>query len=438
MSDIALGIVFLLTASIVFGSRRWALVSMMAGVLFLSYGQGLDVLGLNLYPIRILATFGFFRVIARREFSAFDLNGVDRAFFLAYSYMLTIFLLRSNFGDATSTSVAQVSTMGKIGAFADSALCYVTFRGLIRDTDDVSDLLRKLAFLLVPFVCLLCVERLTGNNPFATVGAAPHIWAEAGGRLRCWGSFSHPSLLGTMGASLLPLYIGLVLSKTNRSIGVVGSILSLAVVILSSSGGPLNFVAVVIAGWLLWRMRKRMAMVRHWIAGMFAFLWVAMYLRNGDHIWWLPAILSRISGGDGWHRSRLMDLAFGHLNQWWLAGMPLDLTRDWFPYLVGGAVDVTNYYLLIGFDSGIIGIVFFSVLLVRGFRFVGLALATTNLDAKSPSLEQALIWGLGVAVAGHMANWLAITYFDQTQVIWCMQIAAISGLSTYIRGHHTE
>lgn len=153
----------------------------MAGVLFLSFGQGLEVLGLNLYAMRILTAVGFLRVIARREFSFSDLNGVDRAFFLAYFYIVAIFLLRSSLGGATSAAVTQVSTFGKIGALVDTVLCYATFRGLIRDPGDIADLLRKLAFMLVPFVGLLCVERLTGVNPFEAVGGHSHLWVEPGG-----------------------------------------------------------------------------------------------------------------------------------------------------------------------------------------------------------------------------------------------------------------
>ena len=40
-----------------------------------------------------------------------------------------------------------------------------------------------------------------------------------------------------------------------------------------------------------------------------------------------------------------------------------------------------------------------------------------------------MTWGLGAAVAGHMANFFSITYFDQTASLWLFQLAAISSVS---------
>ena len=73
-----------------------------------------------------------------------------------------------------------------------------------------------------------------------------------------------------------------------------------------------------------------------------------------DPIWYLPSKMSALIGGGGWHRSYLMDQAIRHIDQWWLAGMPLDLTVNWFPYLVHGAADMTNVYIGFGVDGGLI------------------------------------------------------------------------------------
>jgi hypothetical protein len=146
-------------------------------------------------------------------------------------------------------------------------------------------------------------------------------------------------------------------------------------------------------------------------------------------LWYLPGKVSLVLGGDGWHRSRLMEVAFENISKWWLAGMPLDLTRDWFPYLVGGGVDITNVYLGFGLDAGVFAIFIFVLLLVRAFRMLGRALAAVRLTSGGASDEEFLLWGLGAMLVGHISNWFAITYFDQTKVVWFMQCAAIASIT---------
>ena len=124
-----------------------------------------------------------------------------------------------------------------------------------------------------------------------------------------------------------------------------------------------------------------------------------------------------------------MDVAFRNMDQWWFVGMPLDLTQDWFPYLVGGAVDITNLYLSFGLDAGLLAMALFILLLVRAFRSLGQALTTVRSSSLTPSEAEFLLWGLGAMLSGHISNWIAITYFDQTNVVWFMQLAAISSIS---------
>ena len=423
MNAIGTSLLALLVLLVLLAPRRWALLGMMAGVLFLTQGQAIHVLGLNLNSMRFLELAGFIRVMVRREFLFSSLNGIDRAFILVYVYTTFVFLLRSNLGQSTSMDITQVSTMDKIGSMVDAVLCYFTFRGLIESMEDWVWFLRSFVILLVPYVALVSVERLTHQNPFALVGGIP-VFVDLD-RIRCVGSFKHPSLLGTLGASFLPLYIGLAFTKNNCIRAFVGIGLCLAIVLFSNSGGPVGFAALTVTAWLLWIMRTKMFIVRRLIV----VLLVLLDLFMKASLWYLPDKFSLIFGGDGWHRSRLMEVAFNDISLWWFAGMPLDLTKDWFPYLVGGAVDITNLYLSFGLDAGLIAMALFILLLVRAFRGLGQALAAARSNSPMPSEAEFLLWGLGAMLSGHISNWIAITYFDQTNVVWFMQIAAISSIS---------
>ena len=423
MNVLATSMLVSLVLLVLFSSRRWALLAIMAGALYLTAGSRVELMGVNFYPMRFLELAGFVRVMMRKEFSPRGLNEVDKAFILVYAYSTAVFLLRSSLGYGTSPEVSQVGTMDRVGLMVDAGLCYVTFRALIGSMDDFVRFLKDFALILIPFVALLLTERATGQNPFALVGGVPAFYDPA--RVRCVGSFSHPSLLGTLGASFLPLHIGLALTKQYRMRAVAGIGLCTAVVLFSNSGGPASFAAITLIAWLLWVARRRMLIVRSVIIILLVLLGVFMQAP----LWYLPAKLSLIFGGDGWHRSRLMEVAFDDISKWWLAGMPLDLTRDWFPYLVGGGVDITNLYLKFGLDAGIFGMFLFVLLQIRAFRMLGGALAVVRLTSGRPTAEEFLLWGLGAMLVGHISNWFAITYFDQTQVVWFMQIAAIASIT---------
>jgi hypothetical protein len=76
-------------------SRRVALLGMMAGVLFLTQVQAINVAGFNLFAVRLLELAGFVRVFTRHEFSFSKMNRTDHTLLLLYSFTTIVFCLRS-------------------------------------------------------------------------------------------------------------------------------------------------------------------------------------------------------------------------------------------------------------------------------------------------------------------------------------------------------
>lgn len=399
--------------------QRWALMAMMAGVLYLTQEQRVEILGFNLFAMRFVELAGFIRVTVRREFSFSRLNGIDRIFLLFYGYMTVVFLLRSNEGMAAE----------KIGAAIDAFLCYFTFRGLLATVQDLRWCLRAFLLLLVPYVGLVLIESFTNHNSFTSSGAY-YASVLREGRMRASGTFRHPSLLGTLGGSFLPLYIGLWFGKNDRTLASTGIALCLAIVWASNSGGPASCVAVCLMGWLLWPARARMSLVRRVLFGIVILFALAMKAP----VWYMLQRVSNVTGGDGWHRSHLLDMAFQNLDKWWLAGMPVQDTSTWFPYVMSntGGADMTNQFLLYGITAGLGALFLFILLLTRAWRNLGETLAILRNNAETRRENEFFCWALGVLLAVHTFNWLGITYFDQTYVMWFMQLAFISTLTERI------
>lgn len=416
MNPVGAVILVVLILVVLFMPRRWAVLGMMAGVLYLTQGQVIQVVGFNLFATRFLEVAGFARVMARREYSFTHLNGIDRALLVVYGYTSVVFLLRSNEGQAYEIAMAL-----------DAWLCYFTFRGLVQDSNDLRDFLRDFLVLLAPYVMLVLVESQTRHNLFSFMGGIlSESWLREG-RVRCQGSFRYASLLGAFGASFFPLYVGMAIVKAERRLALMGVGLCVVIIWASNSGMPMNALAVGLVGWLLWTVRTKMRMVRWGMVGVIVLLALVMKAP----VWYLIARAGSVTGGSGWHRSYLIDVAVRHLDKWWFAGMPIRETSDWFPYIISvtGGADLTNQFIAFGIDAGLAAIALLILLLTRAFSSLGKALAAVRSRSIKPSGIEFLLWGLGVMLVVHIVNWLGVTYFDQMYVVWFMQLATLSSLA---------
>jgi hypothetical protein len=413
MNTISSIILTILVILILFVPRKFAVISIIVGVLFLTQNKPLELFGINLYTVRFLELAGFCRILVRREFDFTQMKQMDKCFIVFYSFLILIHSIFS-----TEINLYQISPA------IDAFLCYFIFRGLIKSFYDVRYLLNALLILFPIFIILVSIESITGNNPFFIVGGTERAILFREGRPRCIGSFRHPVLLGTLGASFLPLYIALFFNKVNRLRSLFGISFCMWIVWLSNSGGPIASVAIGLVGWLFWFMRRKMYIIRRVLSGFIVVIGMGM----NAPIWYLTDRVSLFTGGDGWHRSYLMDIAFRNIDKWWLCGMPISATSDWFPYVIyTGTADIINQYILYGLTAGLGAIGLFIILLVNAFKSIGNALSFISSRSRTAHQDEYIFWGLGVALVVHAINFFGVTYFDQFYVIWFMQLAMIAG-----------
>lgn len=400
--------------AVLFSPRRWALLVMVAGVMFLTENQQIEVAGLNMFAVRFLELAGFVRVMARREFSFRRMNGVDKALLWLYGFTTVVLLLRS--GDLQAY---------QIGVFVDAFLSYFTFRGLLNDAEDFRWFLRSFFFLLVPYALLILSESITQHNPFTILGASPeHFFRK--GRPRCFGSFRQPDTLGMFAAGFIPLFISLACSVRGRKRALVAVCFCLLIVWAANSGGAAAAALTGLGCWGFWSVRTQMRKVRWGIVAMLVLLALVMKAP----IWFIFSRVSDYVGGDGYHRSYLIDVSIRHLGEWWFAGMSFLKTKDWFPYtLNSGVADITNQYIAFGITAGVGAIALFILLLTRAFSNLGKALALVRSSGQQPGEDEFLLFGMGVMLVIHIIDWFGICYFDQMYMIWFMELAAISSVA---------
>jgi hypothetical protein len=150
-------------------------------------------------------------------------------------------------------------------------------------------------------------------------------------------------------------------------------------------------------------------------------------------IWYLPFKISGLVGGGGYHRGLLMDMAWQDLENWWVAGMPMAETARWFPYVhevVGGA-DITNHFLVFAIRAGLPTVLLLIAVLTYGFKGVGSVLGSV----RGRGDDEFLLWGMGVTLFVHAVSWLGISYFDQSNAVWLLHLAAVSSAVQCWRMH---
>jgi len=290
----------------------------------------------------------------RGEFRSIKLNRIDKALlWWTLSSIVTYFLLWQTY-DAFKD---------KLGLAYNAIGFYFLFRFLVRDLDEVVQVLKITAILVVPLAGSMLMEKATGRNSFALFGGVDPVTAVREGVLRCQGPFGHPILAGTFGAVLLPFFIALWL-RGHKTLALLGIASSTVITITSGSSGPIMAYLAGILGLGLWSLRKKMRAIR-W--GLLLTL-LALHLVMKVPVWFLIARVGVFGGSTGFHRALLIDRAVANIGGWWLVGTKS--TASWADK-DQGLFDVTNQYLLEGADGGLLTMFLFIMIIARCFQGVG-------------------------------------------------------------------
>ena len=398
--------------------RRQAILPLFLTTCYMPLGQMFVVADLNLQFFRILLLASWLRVLLRGEFHQVRWGKIDRLFgwWLLVTFVLGLFTQPTSFADRF---------ISRSGEVFNAAGTYFLIRFLVRSSDEVTQVVRAMAFLIVPLAVSMLVEKTTGRNVFSFLGGVPEITLERDGYLRCQGAFRHPILAGTYGATLFPLFAGLWwMDRRNRRIAGIGIAASIIITFAATSSGALLALLTACGGFALWRWRAKMRLFRWGIVGTFAGLALVM----NAPVWYVFSRVSEIVGGTGWYRSYLIDQALSHFGEWCLVGSKY--TAHWAP---GGETpagnpdntDIINHYVSEGLEGGLLKLILFVAIIVQCYRVLG------RVIGRSRSLTLAKrkwAWAMGVCLTAHCVSFLSVVYFDQIIVMWFWILAAVAAL----------
>lgn len=414
MFAFGLGALFLLVILVFALPRQQAAIPFLLCICYMTLGLQLNLGGLHLPAFRIMAIASFVRVAARRELSEIRLTKIDIAFM---SWAL-VGLVAYTVLYGTSQAFIYKSAL-----FMEAMGSYFFFRSIVKDLNDVTRIFKFIGIIIIPLSVFMLYESRTMNNLFAGFSKVADELLIRNGKLRCEGPFRHPILAGMFGATVMPFIFCNWWREKRGTLSFTVSFIAAAIITYTATtSGAIMTVCYEVIAFLCWFCRDKMSIIRRSIVvGIIALTFIMK-----APIWYLIARIGDTTGGGGYHRAYLLDIAFKEIGRWWLIGTTY--TADWFPYHLEvdpNKCDMTNYYLAQGINGGLITMILFIAVIVYCYKSIGSSLKALDLASFG---DKFIVWTLGVTLFGHVMGFISVSYFDQINGMWYMLLAMISSV----------
>lgn len=331
---------------------------------------------------------------------------------------------------AVFAAIALLSTIGhawepynplvvRLRLVLDVVGTYLYMRAYLANHESLQSFSSSLAIVLIPFAFFLLMEKQSGLNPYAAVGAGNLRSLIREGKIRAQGPFGTPILSGTVGASAIALMIPLLAKR--RRLAVAGISAAVVVVYASASSGPIGTLGISLGAVAFWRFRQYLKPA---VYGTCVLLFILHFIKERP-IWYLMALLDLVGGSTGWHRARLIDEAVKHFDEWWLTGT--DFTRHWMPYgltAVPEHCDLTNYYIHLGVIGGLPLTICLVAIIRRSMKDLGRGIREAGERSEE---EEFALWCVGSTIFAHSITFLSISYFDQISMFFWGLLGGLTG-----------
>ena len=393
--------------------RRKVIVPLFIMTFLIPMNQRIAVGGLDFYLFRILIIVGWIRLMLRSDFYLEKFTAIDKTIILWTVTMVVTYTL------LWQTKGAFVNRLG----LAFNAIgIYFLLRSLIRDFEDINRIITSLVYISTIIAFCMVVEQTSKRNLFAIFGGVPEFTYVRDGLLRSQGAFMHPIMAGTFGASLLPLFVSLWWrGGRNKALAVLGVISASIITATSSSSGPFLAYLAAVAAIVTYRFRKHIREIR-W--GIFLTV-IGLHLVMKAPVWALLDRAAVFGSSTAYRRYVLVDQFIKRFDEWWLLGTKS--TAHWGHESLQ-LWDVTNNFIRVAVDGGLISLILFILLIVFCFRYFGKALKAFRKQDKT----ERLLWAMGAMLFTHIVAFIGVSYFDQMIFLWYLPLAMAATVSTIL------
>ena len=395
--------------------RSSAVLAVLAVCVFVPMEQRVIIGGLDFSMLRLILVAAWIRVFAKGEYRGFQFTKLDKLFALWVISGSFFYVLR----------IGPGGIVYRLGVAFDWLTAFFLIRMLVQTRTQVFLLWRHLAWIVILLSPFLLYESISEYNVFGIFDYAGVEYVEVrDGKARAQGPLSHPILAGTLGAVVIPVFMGLYLGlKKQRLLFGAACIGSIILVMAAGSSGAILATAVGVFGWAIWRYRQHMRLML-WSAVGVA---VVIHFVREKPVWHLILRMEAFMGGTGSHRYYLIDAFIRRFGEWALMGT--SNTRNW----GWGLQDTTNQYVAEGVRGGLLTLVLFVLILKTSFVQLRLARRVFERVDGPESVWALLAWGSSVALTVHCVSFISVSYFGQMNHFLAIFIATVPAFAKFKR-----
>jgi hypothetical protein len=241
-----------------------------------------------------------------------------------------------------------------IGRGFDTVLIYYVARVCVNSKDDLRECAKWLIYSCVIMGLLGAVETITTYTPYAGMDSY-RAWAWVTkedqfryGFLRAKSSMSIHIYFGMAMMLVTGMLWAINKGIPLGSFGKLGIALGMLGVMSSMSSGPWLGGALMF-GFGLYRLKPRMIRPSIYLVIALAIL---LEIASNRHFYNLIDYLA-LDPHTAWYRTRLLEVAAGHLSEFWIIGVGDKWPHHWGELLDGrGHVDVVNHFLIVALYGG--------------------------------------------------------------------------------------
>lgn len=385
---------------------RWASAPLLVAVINITGEEVVTIGPVSLSAVRLIIIAGLVRGISTGRVSRTPVCALDKCMFVwAMCYVISC-LFQSDGWD---------QIVYRLGIGMNCLGSYMVFRVFLHNRADIFNAIKVLMVSVIPLAIEMLQEQVSGFNYYSLFGGVDPDVTIRNGRLRAQGPFLHSILAGSMGAALVPLFIGVY--RYQKLLASLGITCCFTIILTSASSGPIISALAATFGFSCWYLRGYLSQLRY--AALICYILLDIVMKAPAYF-----LISRIDltgSSTGWHRAELIRMFFAHIDEWWLCGT--NYTRHWMASGVpfsDNHVDLTNHYVVQGVAGGILLFLLFILCGVIGFRFVGCAMKRV---ARLSQAHEFFVFSCGVALFTHAITMLSISYFDNSLLVYHLVLA---------------
>ncbi|MEC9232496.1 MAG: hypothetical protein VX403_01140 [Planctomycetota bacterium] len=393
--------------------RGRAIWSILVIACFIPVAQRIAIVELDFNFLRIIGVCALLRLLLYGELRTIRIQLADRLMIALVGTVVVLSLLRGGAGEAITQAGAGLSFFTR----------YWAGRGLVRTSEDVRQLMIAVGVVAVPVALFMTIEQLTGRNNFSVFGGVDTYTILRAGKLRAQGAFCHPIIAGVFFACLLPVSVGIILSRARRTAVLLGGWvpigLGMVVVVMTNSSTPIAGVLIGLLGWSVFRLRRNFGIC----IGALLVLGLAAHFASSRGLH--GVVFNRVDftgSSTGYHRYLLVDGMLKNVSSWALLG-------DSDPGYNQSFQDQTNMYVITALTGGLLALGIQVALVVAAFRSAAAGI-------RSSATRDGLLtcYGLGCAFMVACVSFTAVACFGQGAFTWYALLGALVSVSQSVGG----